>query len=218
MTATTKTARSNGRLDHLDASQVSTGGNTAIEVTRPYRATLTLLGTAPLLFHSWNVEAVAEKAAAAKGSRAKKEDDVESYVYRLEDGRLGLPGRNFHSALIEAGRYMQDPRSPRKSARDLVRAAIVPLDVIAPLIPDTQEWDYLDRQRVTVQRAGITRCRPAMREGWSVRFAVMITLPQYIRPEILVKLAGDAGTMVGLGDFRPTYGRFAVAGADVSTA
>lgn len=202
----------------FDAAQLSNGAAPTIDVTRPYFADVTVRGVAPLLFHAWNCEAVAEKGKAAKGSKAKKEDNVESYVYRTSEGYLGIPGKNFHASLIEAGRYMQDPRSPRKSMRDLVRAAIVPLDVVASLLPETQSWDYDDKQRVTVQRAGITRVRPAMREGWEVAFRMMVTLPEYVAPETFTQLVNNAGRMVGLLDFRPTYGRFTVSGLTLKNA
>jgi len=190
--------------------QTTNGAEEGITATKPYTAFITLKGDAPLLFHNWNCESIAEKAGAAKGSKSKKTDDIESYVYRDADGYLGIPGKNFHGALIEAGRYQSDPRSPRKSMKDMLKAAIVPLDVVAPFHPKKQDWDYLDKQRVTIQRAGITRTRPAMLEGWQVTFRVLVTLPDYLTETVLRNLAREAGRLIGLCDFRPTYGRFGV--------
>lgn len=196
----------------LDSAQVSNGGKASIEYSNPYTATVKIRGIAPLLFHAWNIEAVEEKANAPKGSRAKKTDDVESYVYRTDKGWLGVPGRCLHGALIEAGRFHQDPRSPRKMARDLIRAAIIPITLVAHFEPKRKKWDYEDRQRVSIQRASITRTRPAMKEGWELSFDLLITLPEYITPEFLAVLVTDAGRLAGLCDFRPTYGRFALVG------
>jgi hypothetical protein len=95
---------------------VSNGAAQDIALSEPYAVKVTIEGTAPLLFHRWNVEAVKEKAGAAKGSRAKKEDNVESYVYRDDGGHLCLPGEYFRQSIIHAAKYLQDPRSPRKSA------------------------------------------------------------------------------------------------------
>ena len=118
-------------------------------------------------------------------------------------------------ALAEAGRYEQDPRSPRKSAKDLIKAALQPLDLVAPFIPEVRHWDFEDRQRVMVQRQGVTRHRPALKEGWQVRFRLLVLLPEYIPLAMLAKLANNAGRMIGLCDYRPTYGRFAVSGMDL---
>jgi hypothetical protein len=35
-------------------------------------------------------------------------------------------------------------------------------------------------------------------------------LPEYISPEFLRTLVDGAGKFIGIADFRPTYGRFAV--------
>ena len=197
---------------------VSNGASLAIDLTAPYIARVTVQGTAPLLMHAWNCEAVEAKSRSAKNSAAKKLDNLESYVYRTDDGRLGIPGANFHGALIEAGRYMQDPRSPRKSARDLIKAALVPLDDIAPFLGERRDWDFIDQRRVTVQRAGLTRQRPAMRTGWSIAFELLVNSPEYVDVVRLQELTANAGRLVGLCDFRPTYGRFTTIGFSVNSA
>lgn len=191
-------------------SQVSNGAQELIAVTAPYRFAATVCGDAPLLFHSWNIEAIEEKAAAKKGSEAKKIDNIESYAYRTDGGVLGIPGANFQACLREAGRYVPDPRSPRKSSMDLIRAGIVPLDIVAPFHGNPIVWDFEDRRRVTVMRAGVTRTRPAMNVGWEITFSMLVTTPEYLSPELVRQIIGQAGRTVGLCDFRPTYGRFSV--------
>src|SRR5512146_1226015 len=79
---------------------------------QPYTVRVTIRGSSAILFHRWSNEAVAEKAAAAKGSKAKKSDNLESYVYRCDNGNLGLPGEYVRQAIIGAARFRQDPRSP----------------------------------------------------------------------------------------------------------
>lgn len=194
----------------LSEEQITNGAKDAIESGLPYRLECTVMGVAPLLFHAWNIEAVAEKAKAAKGSAAKKSDNIESYVYRDSNGYLGVPGQNFVSCLAISGKSMSDPRSPRKSMFDLCKAAIVPLDYVARFEPDKKEWDFEHAARVTVQRAAVTRVRPAMREGWRITFNLLINTPEYLPPEKMALLIGQAGRLVGLCDFRPSYGRFAV--------
>lgn len=186
----------------------SNGAQEIIEYTMPYKATVTLQGVCPLLFHGWNNEAVETKAKAAKNSKAKKSDDIESYVYRCENGNLGIKGNALHGAIQEAGRYRQDPRSPRKSARDLLKAGVIPLTPIADL--GFKEWDYIDRQRVVVQRNSITRERPALKAGWKATFELLVNTPEYISPDFLHSLIDQAGKLCGLYDYRPTYGRFSI--------
>lgn len=187
---------------------VSNGGEETIDISRPYAAEVQILGTADILFHAWNCEAVEEKGKAAKGSKAKKTDDLESYVYRTEEGELAIPGSYLRGAIVNAAKFRQDPRSPRKSAMDLFKAGVVALTPLASL--GVEEWDYISKMRVTVQRAGITRQRPALRVGWQATVILQVLLPEYISDTLLKEVLEDAGRLVGIGDFRPTYGRFTV--------
>ncbi len=200
------------QLKTVSNDQLTNGGESAVEASIPYSVAVTLTGTADLLFHRWNCDAVEAKAKAAKGSAAKKSDDIESYVYRMVDGDLksdlALPGEYLRQSIIMAAKFRQDPRSPRKSAMDLFKAAVVPLTNLASLGVTT--WDYEDRRRVTIQRNGITRIRPALREGWTARIELLCNIPEYISPDLLRQVIDDAGRLVGVGDFRPTFGRFRV--------
>jgi len=209
----------NGRkkrpLDNRVEEQLTNDASEFIAMERPYCARITIEGTAPLLMHAWSVVAVQEKADAKKGSEAKKTDNIESYVYRDKKGFLGVPGTAFHATLAHAAKFVQDPRSPRKSAMDLVKAAIIPLDDVALFHAQTKDWDYLDQRRVVVQRNSITRTRPAMNVGWKITFNMMVTLPHYISPILLRQLITDGGKLVGLLDFRPTFGRFDMVNFDI---
>jgi hypothetical protein len=177
--------------------------------------TIKIWGVSDLLFHRWNVEAVEEKAKAAKNSAAKKTDDVESYTYRCDDGTLGMPGEYLRGSIVNAAKFRQDPRSPRKSAADLFKAGVVSLTPLASL--GITRWDYEDKRRVLIQRQGINRVRPAVRVGWTAEMRFLITLPEYINVDFLQEVVEMAGRLIGVGDFRPTYGRFAVAGFELAT-
>jgi len=208
---------------HALGGDVSNAGATTISYDAPYRVEVTITGDAPILFHRWQNESVAAKAAAKKGSLAKKCDDIESYVWRNEDGIICLPGEYVRGSLIDpkngAAKYRQDPRSPRKSALDLFRAGVVSLTDLAPIRKAdgtlAETWDYVDRRRATVQRAGITRERPALARGWTAKVRLLVTTPAYIEPTTLRQALTDAGQLVGVGDFRPSFGRFGITGFEM---
>lgn len=194
-------------------AEVTNGGKSAIEQGFPYAISVAVTGASDLLFHRWNCESVDAKAKAAKNSKAKKEDDIESYVWRNDKGELCIPGEYFRQSIIHAAKFKQDPRSPRKSAMDLFKAGVVSLTSLAAL--GTKDWDYLDTRRVTIQRAGVNRTRPAMREGWKVQLEFQILTPEYIDPSLFQDVINTAGRLVGVGDFRPTYGRFYITNFEV---
>ena len=200
----------------VSESSVSNGGESVITADLPYMVDLRIEGQADMLMHRWNCQAVDAKAAAKKGSAAKKTDDVESYVYRMDDGTLGIPGEYLRMSIIGSAKYSQDPRSPRKSAMDLVKAGVICLTNLASL--GVKQWDYLDTRRVVIQRSGVNRTRPAMKAGWRLDISLMISSPEYISPIFLRELVDRAGRLIGIGDFRPTFGRFAVTSWNVRQA
>lgn len=201
------------RLTAIGGESPTNGGSAGIEMMMPYRCSVTIEGVAPILFHAWNVESVESKSKAKKGSAEKKSDDVESYIYRNEKKEICIPGEYLRGAIVGAAKFRQDPRSPRKSAADLFKAAVVSLTPLASL--GAKDWDYLDRRRVVIQRNAITRSRPAMREGWKATFVLMVNLPEYIDPQMLNEVIGQAGKLIGLADFRPSFGRFNVTNFEV---
>lgn len=196
------------RATEIGGESPTNGARSAINSYLPYVVEIELVGTADLLFHRWNNEAVAEKAAARKGSAAKKTDDIESYVYRTDKGELAIPGEYLRMAVIGAAKYRQDPRSPRKSAMDLYKAGLISLTNLASL--GTKAWDYEDKRRVVIQRSAITRTRPAMKAGWRAKFSLQVNLPEYISEVDLNETITMAGKLIGLADFRPTFGRFQI--------
>lgn len=201
------------RIGSIGGESPTNGASNGIEMSMPYRVEVSIVGTAPILFHRWNCESVESKSKAKKGSTEKKTDDVESYVYRNEKGELAIPGEYLRGSIVAAAKFQQDPRSPRKSAMDLFKAAIISLTPLASL--GVKEWDFMDKRRVVIQRNAITRSRPAMAEGWKATFVLMVNLPEYVDPQLLNGTIAQAGKLIGLGDFRPSFGRFNIAHFDV---
>lgn len=203
-------------LENGSKQKLSKASNDAAETigySEPYIAEVEITGACPMLFHRWSCEDVEIKSKAAKNSKAKKTDNVESYVWRNPKGELCVPGEYLRQSIIHAAKFKQDPRSPRKSAMDLFKAGTLVTPELASL--GTKDWDFLDKRRVTIQRNGITRTRPAMMAGWHAKFQIEILLPEYIDEQLLQEVVANAGRLIGVGDFRPTYGRFNISKFEV---
>jgi len=191
-----------------DTGLNSNDGAEAALSSAPYQITFTIRGVADLLFHRWSNEDVAAKATAKRGSAVKKTDNLEAYVWRDDAGMVCLPGVYLHKALIEAGKFMQDPRSSRpKQACDLFKAAFVPVTLLCPLGP---KWEIEDKRRMVVNRSGITRTSPGFKAGWEASFDFDVILPEYVSETMLYEALSLAGRVIGLAQYRPTYGRFQV--------
>ena len=170
-------------------------------------------GTAPLLMHRYDAAAIEHRASAPKGSARRRTDDPEEYLYRTDEGLLSIPATNIKRALVEAGRYFDDPRSSgrRRQATDLFRSSLLVEPEYALLLIAGQPVDapqFLDRRRAVVQRQAIARTRPGVLKGWRLAFRVVSLDARYIAPPLLRDVLECAGRFIGLGDFRPDFGRF----------
>ena len=197
----------------VEVSKPSNDGRHSIDMSVPYAVHLTIQGTSDLLFHRWSCEDVEEKANASKNSAAKKTDNIDAYLWKDEKGNISLPCEYLRQAIIHAAKFEKDPRSPRKSAMDLFKAGVVSITDLASL--GVKEPDYLDKRRVTIQRNSISRVRPAIRSGWKASLILQILTPEYIDIVLFKKVLDTAGRLVGVGDFRPTFGRFSIVNFDV---
>jgi hypothetical protein len=68
---------------------------------------------------------------------------------------------------------------------------------------------YTLRKGVAVQKSRIIRIRPMIPTGWSMTFDIEFD-EGIVNPKNLLKAMTDAGSLVGLGDWRPKFGRFLV--------
>lgn len=200
------------KTKNIGGESPSNGAESSILLSAPCTVNVCIQGTSDLLFHKWNCEAVEAKSLAKKGSAGKKTDDLETFVYRDEKGYLCLPGEYVRQAIIHAAKFKQDPRSSRKSAMDLYKAGIITLTNLSSL--GIKNWDYEDKRRVVIQRSAISRIRPAIKSGWTAKFEFLINLPEYISKHDFIDVLSSAGRLIGLGDFRPTFGRFLVKSYD----
>lgn len=198
-------------------ANVSNGAADLVALAQPYTVDVTVEGTGKMLMHCWNIEAISEKAAAKKNSATKKTDNLESYVLRDEKGRIVVPTLNFCASIRTAGKSFADPTSPRKSMHDRLKAIIIPENEFGLINGGTKDWDFVDRRRVVIQRAGITRERPGFYEGWKITFRITVLEPEFLPLPRLIEIMDNAGKFQGLGDFRPTFGRYRIASVDLVT-
>lgn len=182
------------------------------------RFRLTCTGSTPLLMHNarlsnpLDVTAKAMKRISSK--RVKTEEDYEELA-RLEhlgglywDADAGpyVPGQNFERCLVDAGRIT---KSGKKIERGVfIETNVNPLAYTGPRDVDGlwHDENFRHAASVKVGMVRVTRTRPQFRT-WSVDAEGMFD-PAVINLEELAEIAATAGRMIGLGDWRPRFGRF----------
>jgi hypothetical protein len=187
--------------------------------------TLHFTGVAPLLMHRPvtvnTLDPLSIELRQYTKKRIKTEDD-HKIIARLEweaglyhDAELGpyLPGVNAEACLLEAAKITkQGPAIKRGVTAAAEKLPIRDYGHRGTTPPTIQElWDanLKDIQSVGNQQNRVMRCRP-MFPRWSLTVPLLFE-SAVIDERDLRAIAERAGIMVGLGDYRPRYGRFEVA-------
>lgn len=63
----------------IEIPELLNGVENIVKIDTPYIVSIEITGACPIIFHRWSCEDVASKAAAKKGSKEKKTDNVESF-------------------------------------------------------------------------------------------------------------------------------------------
>jgi hypothetical protein len=179
---------------------------------------ITFEGTASLLMHNSRLSNPLDPATRAlkrvTGKRTKTEDD-HLEIARLEhagglyhDPDVGpyIPGENIWRCLYDAAK--KSKRGPRVKEGVFVSSDFNPLAYKGPRDVDGLWADENFRLIVSAknQQSRIMRCRPIFREWKTDAEGILDT--NILDFTELQAIAETAGQLVGLGDWRPRYGRF----------
>jgi len=161
-------------------------------------------GVAPLLQHQFH-GTINETSKRKSGvSNLTAEEEAEKAAYKNKNGYYE-PSRHIEGCLIKAAANFRIPGRGRKTYKDLMKSAIIVDPEEIPLTP--QEYEIFSAP-VVISRSRIMRSRPKFND-WELEFKININDDQ-VKPELVKDILEHGGRNVGLGDWRPKYGRFEV--------
>lgn len=162
-------------------------------------------GVAPLLFNRFPDEDNPSGKTGQKIAKATKEEQVEKSLYRLEDGTLYSPSDHIVGAMIKAATNFR--LEGKKTMKDSVKGGVFVSPLKIPHVIQKYETDW--RSVVNPSTRGrIMKGRGRMEE-WELKFELTCIDPR-MSQEDLRGVLEFAGTYVGIGDYRPRYGRFEI--------
>lgn len=179
---------------------------------------LKMTGTCPLLVHNARLSNPLDPMAKAiKKISAKRSKTDEDYaeMARLEflgglyhDPEQGpyMPGDNVYRALLDAARKRK--LGPKVQTGVIVLSNVNPLEYKGPREPDELWADESFRHQasVKVNNARVIRTRPVFAE-WATS-AIVYVDTQIMDLTDFEQIVEIAGSLIGLGNWRPRFGRF----------
>lgn len=184
-----------------------------------YAVDVVVQGVAPLMQHRFPVPDLASMSKGGKKSTGAKDytDEWRDYLYANSAGQIYQPSSHFEGALVKAAANFKVTGKRGKSYKDLFLGSVFidPLEILHGIEnPETLDCDadkplYLDMRPVVVMRARVVRIRPVFKTGWQLGFTINV-IDDDLPFEILNDALTLAGKTVGIGDYRPKFGRFMV--------
>lgn len=176
-------------------------------------------GLTPTLMHNGRLSNPLDPFAKAikefSGKRKKTDADHhamaklewEGSLYLDANGHPAWPGENIEAGLCEAAKKL---KLGKQFKAGLLSDGVWPLiydgpKTIAELAADPR---FIDTRRVVVKTSSVQRTRPIFHE-WELKFTVSF-MADMLNAKEIDQVLGIMGTVIGLSDHRPRYGRFEI--------
>lgn len=181
--------------------------------------TLTITGTSPLLMHNARLSdefdpiAVEMKKITAKKTKKTEDDRWElrrleflGGLYHDEDYGPYIPAQNVEACIKEAARMTRNGKDVERGMQ--LTTDINPIAYTGPREADAlwEDPNHRHGASVKVGMARVIRTRPIFRQ-WAIEVEGVID-PTILDFDSLSMFTEKAGSFIGLGDWRPRFGRF----------
>jgi len=170
----------------------------------------------PMLHHSsYNIGM--DTTRKKKGGNAILGDTEEwkKTIYFDESFGVYLPSISLEASFIEAAKQF---KMGRGTYSKYFKSGVFINEIMLPFYVEGSEIKTLEDKRIIIDRRTVknpaTKGRNmryrAMFKEWESEFDVTIAADDYIDKEILQDVMNYAGKFIGVGDYRPRFGRFTV--------
>jgi len=182
--------------------------------------TIKLTGQCPMLQHNSRLANPLDpwtQMLKPLTAKTKKTDEDYKEIMHIEarggfwetgDGMIGVPNSAIWKCLYTAATAFK--------LGEALKRALTFEDTVMPLLIDGQPvscevWltspGGIDYRSVVIAKRRTMRARPRIPAGWQSTHTLVL-LKDQLDPRALAPVIERAGSLVGLGDWRPTYGTF----------
>lgn len=168
------------------------------------RVTGTIEGVAPILFSRMYTDI---EAAGGKPTPEQKAQEAFQRCHRDDNG-IYIPANMFKQAIL-GGAKAGNVKDGRRSFATVFEAILFPESHLYLGKDQFDEvFEHWGRRPPGPKGAAIMLRYPLFRTGWRADFSLVLTMGDHHTVEALRRSIEAAGLLVGMGSWRPEYGRF----------
>ena len=181
------------------------------------RIQIVIEGITPLLCNRFTDEQARAATAGTRGStqgdRGSEREIAESKLYRDRDGTVCIPQPNLLACLVDGGSWHKIGKKQVTTKTSSLLYSC--LDIPGVMIPIEHKapWSVDIRPIVIPSTKGRILCYRPRFDDWRLTFEIEL-ITEIVGVKLARAIVDDAGSKIGLGDFRPSrkgpFGRFAV--------
>lgn len=169
-----------------------------------------------MLHHGSQAVGMEKSTGKKKGGEALLGDENEwkKTIYFKKDIGVYLPAMAIEACLVNASKQFKI--TGRQTATKYVKSGIFCTDEYLQFLVDGKPIMSLDDPRIIIDKRTVknpsTKGRNvryrAKFDKWESNFRIIVNSDDYLSKDILEEILGYAGNFVGVGDYRPRFGRF----------
>ena len=160
-------------------------------------------GTSPLLQHRFPMEENQENKSVRRKKEYPAEEECKKALYQDDKGKIYQPAEHILGALVMAAKNFSYEK--KRTYKEIVKSSVFVNPAV--IYHEHQKWQ-IDRRPVVVMKARIVRARPRF-DKWALAFEIEFD-NEVMGKDKLKEMLDYAGQRVGIGDYRPAFGRFIV--------
>lgn len=176
-----------------------------------------ITGISELLHHRFVFSDEKETAAKKKTGKPDYSQAWKTSLYWNAETGVYQPAEHLEPCMVQAAVNFQIVGKGKKTYKSLFRSTVF----IRPALishhmkgtPDKLLENgcfKINKSRVNVQKAAVERLRPEFAIGWQLSFEIEVLDPQ-VPDDVVQQVLEHGGRFVGIGDYRPKFGRFSIA-------
>lgn len=169
-----------------------------------------------MLHHGSQAVGMEEESTRKKGGVALKgnPDEWKKTIYFKEGVGVYFPAVSFEACLVNAAK--QHKVTGRQTATKFVQSGVFCTDEYLPFLVNGKKIMSLDDPLIKIDKRTVknpstrgrnTRYR-AIFDNWESNFRIIVQNDDYVTKKLLKEIIEDGGRFIGVGDYRPRFGRF----------